>query len=71
VERWFKKLTDQRLRRGTFISIAELTEAITAWTDHGNTSPIPFAWHAAAADIIEKVRRGRSTLSQLNPVAEQ
>jgi transposase/transcriptional regulator with XRE-family HTH domain len=70
VERWFKKLTDQRLRRGTFTSVAELIEAITSWTDHGNRNPIPFVWHAAAADIIEKVRRGRNTLSQLKSITE-
>jgi hypothetical protein len=31
IERWFKELTDKRLRRGTFTSIADLTEAITTW----------------------------------------
>ena len=70
VERWFKKLTDQRLRRGTFTSVAELIQAITTWTDHGNTNPIPFVWHAAASDIIEKVSRGRNTLSQLKSITE-
>jgi hypothetical protein len=29
VERWFKELTDKRLRRGCFTSVADLTEAIT------------------------------------------
>ena len=31
VERWFKELTDKRLRRGVFTSVADLTQAITAW----------------------------------------
>ena len=31
VERWFKELTDKRLRRVTFTSVTELTEAITDW----------------------------------------
>ncbi|MEJ7770954.1 MAG: IS630 family transposase, partial [Geodermatophilaceae bacterium] len=34
IERWFKGLTDKRLRRGRFTSVAELTEAITTWAEH-------------------------------------
>jgi len=44
VERWFKGLTDKRLRRGIFTSVAELTEAITTWAAHCNTDPKPFIW---------------------------
>jgi len=29
IERWFKELTDKRLRRGRFTSIADFTDAIT------------------------------------------
>jgi transposase len=64
VERWFKHLTDRRLRRGVFTSVPDLIEAITTWVEHGNTDPKPFTWHAKAEDIIAKVRRGRATLSQ-------
>lgn len=66
VERWFKELTDKRLRRGTFTSIADLTKAITTWAQHWNTDPKPFIWKAPAADIIAKVQRGRATLRQTN-----
>jgi transposase len=65
VERWFKHLTDRRLRRGVFTSVPALIEAITTWVEHGNTDPKPFEWHAKAEDIIAKVRRGRATLSQV------
>ena len=65
VERWFKELTDKRLRRGTFASIAELTEAITTWAAHWNLDPKPFIWKATADDIIAKVRRGRATIHQI------
>jgi transposase len=65
VERWFKELTDKRLRRGRFTSVADLTDAITAWAEHWNTDPKPFIWKATADDIIEKVQRGRETLSQV------
>jgi transposase len=65
VERWFKELTDKRLRRGVFTSIDNLTRAITVWADHWNSDPKPFVWKATAEDIIEKVSRGRATLHQI------
>jgi len=67
IERWFKELTDKRLRRGTFNSVADLSTAITTWAAHWNENPKPFIWKAAAQDIITKVRRGRATLNQINP----
>jgi len=65
VERWFKELTDKRLRRGIFTSVAELTEAIASWAAHWNTDPKPFIWKATAQDVIAKVQRGRTTLHQI------
>jgi hypothetical protein len=41
IERRFEELTDKRLRRGRFTNVAELTEAITTWTQHWNTDPNP------------------------------
>jgi transposase len=66
IERWFKELTDKRLRRGVFTSVADLTEAITTWAEHWNTDPHPFIWKATAEQIIAKTRRGRDVLHQLN-----
>ena len=65
VERWFKELTDKRLRRGVFTSVADLTDAITVWAEHWNDDPQPFIWKATAEDIITKVSRGRETLHQI------
>jgi len=65
IERWFKELTDRRLRRGVFTSVADLSTAITTWAEHWNTDPKPFIWKATAEDIIAKVQRGRDTLHQI------
>ena len=65
IERWFKELTDKRLRRGVFTSVAELSAAITNWAEHWNLDPKPFIWKASADDIIAKVKRGRDTLHQI------
>ena len=65
VERWFKELTDRRLRRGTFSSVPALVEAIETWVEHWNDDPKPFIWHKTAEEIVVKVRRGRSALAQV------
>ena len=65
IERWFKELTDKRLRRGAFSSVAELSTAIATWAEHWNLDPKPFIWKATAQDIIAKVQRGRDTLRQI------
>jgi transposase len=36
VERWFKELTDRRLRRGTFTSLPEVIDAINTWSNDQN-----------------------------------
>jgi len=69
-ERWFKELTDKRLRRGRFTSVDELTEAITAWAEHWNIDPKPFIWKATAEDIITKAQRGRDTLHQIKSTTD-
>lgn len=66
VERWFKELTDKRLRRGTFNSVPALTGAVELWVVRWNDDLHPFVWHTPAADTIAKVRRGRVALAQLN-----
>lgn len=65
IERWFKELTDERLRRGVFTSVADLTAAIITWAEQWNLNPKPFVWRATAEDIIAKVQRGRDTLRQI------
>jgi hypothetical protein len=63
-------LTDRRLRRGVFSSVDGLVDAITTWVDHWNTNPKPFVWHAAADEILAKVRRGRHVLLQVTSATD-
>jgi transposase len=62
VERFFRDLTQNRLRRGVFRDVEELVTAIGNYIDHHNEHPKPFIWTARAADILEKVKRARRTL---------
>jgi hypothetical protein len=62
VERFFRDLTENRLRRGVFRSVEELIQAVFHYIDQHNDHPKPFIWTAKAADILEKVKRARATL---------
>lgn len=63
VERFFRDLTDKRLRRGVFTSVPELVAAIDEYIAHHNTRPKPFIWTKSARDILQKVIRANSRLS--------
>ena len=62
VERFFRDLTDKRIRRGVFRDPEELIMAILEYIDHHNRAPKPFIWTAKASDILEKVKRARKAL---------
>jgi transposase len=64
VERWFRELTDKRIRRGSFTSVADLIAAIEDYVAHHNDDPKPYKWTKTAEEIIEKVRRGRVALAE-------
>lgn len=63
VERFFRDITTERLRRGVFTSVPELTGAIDEYIAHHNTNPKPFIWTKSARDILQKVIRANSRLS--------
>ena len=63
VERFFRDITTDRLRRGVFTSVAELETAIDEYVAHHNENPKPFIWTKSARDILQKVIRANSRLS--------
>jgi transposase len=62
VERFFRDLTENRIRRGIFHDVEELIMAIGDYIDKHNENPKPFIWTAKASDILEKVKRARLAL---------
>lgn len=64
IERWFRDITERRIRRGTFRSVAQLEQAIHDYIDHHNANPKGFIWTAKADAILEKVRRARAALNK-------
>lgn len=65
VERFFRDLSERKLRNGVFRSVDDLVAAVTAYVEHHNENPKPFIWTATASDILEKVKRARKKLDTL------
>ena len=63
VERFFRDLTTDRLRRGVFHSVPDLIAAIESYVASHNENPKAFIWTAKAKDILEKVIRANKRLS--------
>ena len=64
VERFFRDITDKRIRRGVFTSVSELEAAIDEYIAAHNAKPKPFIWTAKASDILAKVTRARAALNK-------
>src|SRR5262249_34959241 len=56
VERFFAEITDKRIRRGAFRSVAALEKAILEYLAHHNENPKPFVWTADADLILHRVK---------------
>lgn len=67
VERWFGELTQKAVRRGAFVSVAELQEAIQQFLQAWNEAPRPFVWTATVEKIMAKVERARQKLEEIKP----
>jgi len=55
VERFFREITEKRIRRGVFHSVKELEEAICQYLEHNNQKPKPFIWTKTADEILAKL----------------
>jgi transposase len=66
VERFFAKITEKRIRRGAFKSVAELENAIMHYLQNYNTNPKPFIWTKSAGEILEKVARAKQALESVH-----
>jgi len=63
VERFFRDLTEDVVRRGSFTSTQELTAAISAYLQERNLNPTRDEWRAQGADILAKIDRARGKLA--------
>lgn len=56
VESWFARITQKRIRRGVFRSVAELERAIHEYLTIYNENAEPFVWTKSANEILESLR---------------
>jgi transposase len=66
VERWFREITDKRIRRGVFTSVDSLVAAIIAYLETNNANPKPFVWTASVETILSKVKKANEVLETLH-----
>jgi transposase len=57
VERFFARITGDRIRRGVFTSVPALERAIADYLAEYNANPKPFAWTADADSILDRIKR--------------
>ena len=66
VERWFREITDKRIRRGTFKNVASLIAAIRAYMDNHNQNPHVFVWSAPVERILSNITKCKEVLDALH-----
>lgn len=65
VERWFREITDKRIRRGVFHSVPQLIAAIEEYLASHNSNPKIFTWTRDAETILAKVERAKAKIVTL------
>jgi transposase len=68
VERFFADLTYDVIRAGSFASIRELVRDIKGYLAERNANPKPYKWKAKGEAILEKIRRARAVLDEVQGV---
>jgi hypothetical protein len=66
VERFFRDITEERIRRGVFRSVDELKVAIQEYLDHRNANPKPYHWTAKPEAVLAKVAKAKEMLGTLH-----
>mgnify|MGYP001583425322 CR=1 FL=1 len=66
VERWFREITDKRIRRGTFQNVPALIKAIQEYLKNHNQNPHVFVWSAPVDRIMAKIAKCKEALGTLH-----
>lgn len=62
IKRWFRELTDKRIRRGSFRNMPALITAIKEYMAHHNQHPQVFVWSAPVERIMAKITKCKEAL---------
>jgi transposase/transcriptional regulator with XRE-family HTH domain len=69
VERFFRDLTEDVVREGSFTSVQELVQSITGYLEERNLSPKRYVWKAKGAEILAKIKKARETLEKMKCIS--
>jgi transposase/DNA-binding XRE family transcriptional regulator len=65
VERFFRDLTEDVIRAGSFTSVPDLVQAITDYLADRQLHPKPYVWKKKGEDILAKIQRAREALANV------
>lgn len=63
VERFFRDLTVDVVREGSFTHVKELSRQILAYLAERNAHPMRYVWKAKGKDILRKIHRAKQVLT--------
>ncbi len=66
VERWFRDLTEKKLRRSSFHNVPMLVSAIYDYIHSNNQNPKLFVWTASVQRIMAKIAKSKEVLGTLH-----
>jgi transposase len=69
VERFFRDITQDVIRDGSFTSVRELSEAIIAYLADRNANPRLYRWKAKGQEILAKIQRAREAQAKAEAAA--
>ena len=64
VERFFRDLTEDAIREGSFTSIRDLEQAIESYLSDRDENPKRYIWKAEGQEILAKIHRARTAMNQ-------
>ena len=67
VERFFRDLTEDVVREGSFTSTRQLTQAIMQYLSERNLAPRRYVWKKSGAEILASIQRAREALAAQPP----
>lgn len=68
VERFFRDLTEDVVREGSFTSVNELADSIRGYLEERNLNPKPYVWKKKGEEILAKIQRAREALYKAHNV---
>jgi hypothetical protein len=64
VERFFRDISEECIRHGSFSSVKDLVNDITDYLTTWNLCPRKYRWKAEGQKILEKINRARGKLGK-------